>query len=436
MKPLNHPFECELAIIGCGLSGLSSALFAAERGISSIVAGVSGATMFSSGLLDLLGTYPVETGNRWRDPWAAMETLAREHPAHPYARLSRDAIAGSLEKVVSFLKSQGLFYRKDGSGNSEVMTPLGTTKYTYYVPQTMWQGVEALKEKRRCLIVGFKGLIDFSATQIAETMADRWPGIRGREVAFPGSEKVTGLVTGDVMARDMEFPGNLKKLADAIRPLLEDAQAVGLPAVLGMDRTHEIVEELSGELNMPVFEIPTMPLSVPGLRLDESFKRGLTARGVQFLMPGRVVRWERQNGAGFLLDFEYKDQKESIRAQGVILAAGRFWARGLRADRDKIREPLFDLPVFQPGERKDWHRKEFLDLRGHPANRAGIEVDNLFRPLNEKGEPALDNLFACGSILGRQDWMRGKCGSGLAISTARAAVDAFASRATASKQNI
>ena len=230
------------------------------------------------------------------------------------------------------------------------------------------------------------------------------------------------------MARDMEFPGNLKKLADEIRPHLENAEMVGLPAVLGMNRSHEMVEELSRELDRPVFEIPTMPLSVPGLRLDEAFIRGLTARGVQFLMPGRVVRWERQNGAGFLLDFEYKDQKESIRAQGVILAAGRFWARGLRADRDKIREPVFDLPVFQPGERKNWHRKEFFDLRGHPANRAGIEVDNLFRPLNEKGDPALDNLFCCGSILAHQDWMRSKSGSGLAISTAWAAVDAFASR--------
>jgi len=41
----------------------------------------------------------------------------------------------------------------------------------------------------------------------------------------------------------------------------------------------------------------------------------------------------------------------------VIPATGRSWAKGLRADRDKIRETLFDLPVFQPGERKEWHRK-------------------------------------------------------------------------------
>ena len=192
MKRASHPFECELAIIGCGLSGLSAALFAAERGISCIVVGVSGATMFASGLLDLLGTHPVETGNRWKDPWAAMEALSAEYPAHPYARLNRDAITGSLEKVVSFLKGEGLLYRKDGSGNSEVMTPLGTTKYTYYVPQTMWQGVKALQEKRPCLIVGFKGLMDFSATQIAETMARQMAGNPGRECGFSRKRKDNG----------------------------------------------------------------------------------------------------------------------------------------------------------------------------------------------------------------------------------------------------
>jgi glycerol-3-phosphate dehydrogenase subunit B len=35
-------------------------------------------------------------------------------------------------------------------------------------------------------------------------------------------------------------------------------------------------------------------------------------------------------------------------------------------------------------------------------------------------------LFAAGSILAHQDWMRMKCGSGLAIATAYAAVEGVA----------
>jgi len=42
--------------------------------------------------------------------------------------------------------------------------------------------------------------------------------------------------------------------------------------------------------------------------------------------------------------------------------------------------------------------------------------------LDRHGQTAFENLFAAGSILAHQDWMRMKCGSGLAIATAYAAV--------------
>jgi len=73
-----------------------------------------------------------------------------------------------------------------------------------------------------------------------------------------------------------------------------------------------------------------------------------------------------------------------------------------------------------------WHRKSFLDPRGHPINRAGLEIDDTFRPLDRSGRPAYRTLFAAGSILAHQDWMRMKCGSGLSIATGYGAVNAFA----------
>jgi glycerol-3-phosphate dehydrogenase subunit B len=425
--PKDMTVECNLAIIGCGLSGMAAALFAAEKGFSTVQTGVSGGMIFASGLLDLMGIHPIEKGNRWTDPWAAIDALSGDIPEHPYARLDKEAIRKSFEKVVSFLGDHGLPYLKSGENNSEVMTPLGTSKHTYYVPQTMWEGVRAFKEKRPCLIVGFRELNDFSAAQIAGTLSGRWPGLRWQDVNLKGSATTGGLVSGDIMARDMELAGNLEKVGTEIRPHVRDAETVGIPAILGMERSHEIVERLSQELGARVFEIPTMPLSVPGLRLNEAFTRGLFDAGVKLFFPNRIISWEETDNGNFLLGIGQGTPAKWIRAQEVILATGRFWAKGLRADRDKIRETLFDLPVSQPGERKEWHRRGFFDLRGHPANQSGIEVDKFFRPLDENGGPAFDNLFACGSILAHQDWMRMKCGSGLAISTASAAVDAFSS---------
>jgi len=417
--------ECDLAIIGCGLSGMAAALFAAEKGFSTVQAGVSGGLIFASGLLDVMGNHPIEAEHRWVDPWAAIDAVSNDIPGHPYARLTPDIIKESLAKVVSFLGKNNLSYLKSGENNSQLMTQLGTTKTSYYIPQSMWEGVSALKEKRPCLIVGFDELKDFSAARVARGFMDQWPGLRWQNIKLKGMVKTSSLVSGDILARDMETAGNVENLANLIRPHLKGAETVGLPAILGMNQPQEIIRKLSLKLGAKVFEIPTTPLSVPGLRLNEVFTQGLAERGVKLFFPERILSWEKNNDGTILLAVGQGPQKKWIRAEGVILATGRFWAHGLRADRDKIREPLFDLPVHQPEKRDKWHREDFLDLRGHPANRAGLNIDDQFRPLNHVGEPALENLFAAGSILAHQDWMRMKCGSGLAISSAYAAVAAY-----------
>ncbi|OQY47915.1 MAG: hypothetical protein B6240_05210 [Desulfobacteraceae bacterium 4572_87] len=423
--PEDTTTPCDLAIIGCGLSGMAAALFAAQKGFSTVQVGVSGGLMFATGLMDVMGTHPLETGHGWTDPWAAIDALSKDIPRHPYARIPTDLIREALENVVSFLGENGLSYVKSGENNSEIMTLLGTTKQSYYIPRTMWDGVLALRDKRPCLIVGFDQLKDFSATQITGGLRDEWPGLRSLNISLSEITTAAPLVSGDILARDMEMPGNLAKLVRLIRPHLMDAESVGLPAILGMRRPLETIETLSRELGASVFEIPTTPLSVPGLRLNEAFTQGLAERGVTLFFPERILSWEKGNDGAILLAVGQGPQKKWIRAKGVILATGRFWAHGLRADRDRIRETVFDLPVHQPKERNEWHREDFLDLRGHPVNRAGLTIDKQFRPLNHAGKPALENLFAAGSILAHQDWMRMKCGSGMSISSAYAAVEAF-----------
>jgi glycerol-3-phosphate dehydrogenase subunit B len=99
--------------------------------------------------------------------------------------------------------------------------------------------------------------------------------------------------------------------------------------------------------------------------------------------------------------------------------------KGLTSDRKGIYEPLFNLPLHKPKSRIHWHHEKFLHSDGHPINSAGVEVDAWFRPVDNTGKVVQDNLFVAGSILAHQDWMRMKCGSGLAISTAYAAVNSL-----------
>lgn len=420
-----NSIECELAVIGNGMAGMASALFAANRGLSTAQVGVTGEIIFASGLLDLLGVHPVEEQKLWQDPWSGIEALTREIPKHPYARLKKREIEAAFDELISFLKGEGLLYRGQKGQNSEMIMPLGTTKLTYCIPQSMWGGVKALEERSPCLLVDFHGLNDFSATQIAEILKDRWPDLRSARVIFPGNDQVRELFAGENMAQTMELSKNREQLAQTVRPLIGDAQSIGMPAIFGMNRTGEIIAELEKQVGVPIFEIPTMPVSIPGLRLNDTFVRGLRGKGVRRFSQKRVLKVHQEPGGGFILDIGNNRVEKSVHTNGVILASGRFWGRGLLADRKQIREPIFNLPVYQPEGREGWHHKDFLDLRGHPVNRAGLEIDDLFRPLDSSGGPAFERLFAAGSILAHQDWMRMKCGSGLAISSAYAAVNAF-----------
>ena len=134
---------------------------------------------------------------------------------------------------------------------------------------------------------------------------------------------------------------------------------------------------------------------------------------------------EQIQNENFLVTLENRNNTLQIETKAIILATGRFMGKGLTAERTIIKESIFDLPVSQPNSREQWHNLDFYNPAGHPINKAGLEIDKKFRPLNKAGQPAYENLYAVGSILAHQDWMRMKCGSGLAIATAYAAINSY-----------
>lgn len=414
----------DICIIGAGIAGLAATLFAASRGLACVQVGSTGEINFSSGFLDLLGVHPISEKHAWDDPWAGIDALVRDIPDHPYARMPKEDIQAAFEELLSFLKETGLTYHRQMNQNSAVLTSMGTIKPTYCVPHTMWNGVEALEKKPPCLMLDIRGLKGFSARQIAAALQHDWPDLLTGRISFPGMDHLNE-VYAEHMANALILPENRQKFAQAVRPHIKEAQIVGLPAILGLYRTHEVVSDLEKLMGVPVFEIPTIPPSVPGLRLKEAFERGLRAKGVRYFSQSRVLSVSVEGDRCFELEIGRKTTEDTVQSRGIILASGRFIGGGLHADRKRIKETIFDLPVYQPANRVEWHRRDFLDSSGHPVNRAGLEIDDSFRPLNSSRKAAFRTLFAVGSILAHNDWKRLKCGAGLAIASAFGAVKSF-----------
>lgn len=428
MKPKIETHSCRLIIVGAGMTGMAAALFAARRGMDVVQAGLTGETLYASGLFDLYGVAHRQA-TLIDDPWQGLQQLRQDHPRHPFCRLSADQIRAALDQLTDFLGQAGLAYTGYPARNARLITPVGTVKRTFRVPATMWAGVKALEEKALCLIVDIRGLRGFSAVQIVSTLKSTWPDLRAATIDLAWENRL-GPKYAEHIARGLEVAEARKEVADAIRPHLGRARYVGLPAILGIHDTAGVHRDLEQMLGRPVFEIPTMPPAVAGIRLKEIFEIHMPRLGVKSFLHHSVIAIRRRPDGRFVLDVGQTTPETSVIADKVLLATGRFLGKGLVAERQGIREALLDLPVCQPPNRGGWHREAFLDPEGHAINLAGIEVDAHFRPLDPDGRIVYENLYAAGSILAHQDWMRSKSGTGLAAATAYGAIEAMVAGTT------
>ena len=414
--------DTEVAVIGSGIAGLSAAMFACNRDISVSVIGGPGSTGFYSGYIDLLGVFPGKEPQVKSNPWQALGDLYSNFPGHPLNLIETPDIKSSLQEFLDFLQSQNLQYTGFEDSNLSVLTPLGTSKPTYRVPETMWQGIQSRKQKTSCLFLDIQGLKDFDASGLVSVLQDFWPGIRSDCIQFPGLAEGREAYPA-LLAQNLENQTRRRELAQAIAAKLKDEKAVGLPAILGIYRPELIKKEIEDIIGATIFEIPTMPSSVPGIRLKEKFSNFFDQKdNTRVFMQQRVFECTKQGDNEFLLQIGGTKPEKKLRARSVILASGRYLAQGLQAGRSKIREPLFDLPVIQPDSREKWHKTDLFDPEGHRANLAGIQTDSAFRPVDGHGNPIHKGLYAVGSILANADWMRFKCGGGLCISSAYQAV--------------
>ena len=418
----NRP-EYDVMVMGMGYAGLAAALFAARQGLSVALCGAGGGMDSSSGLIDLLGVHPVTDGKVWEDPWAAMDALVKDNPKHPYAHVFPDQAHRALEEVRRFLRDQDLPYMGHEGRNCKIITAMGGLKRSYMVPATVWPAVEAWEHKAPCLLVDFHGFKGYSACQIRDGLSSFWPDLKVLRMEFPGK---SGELYPQHLAQALVESNTRKILASTLKDHLPGIEFIGFPAVLGLKRPFEVITHLEELTQKRIFEVPTLPPSIAGLRLHTAFERGLAPLGVQVFSQQRVFEAQSNGQSGWVLGLGYGKAQQKVHSRGVILAAGRFLAQGLCADRQGIREPVFGLPVDQPGTREHWCNSTFFHPEGHPRSRAGLLCDDQMRPLDASGNPMHDNLHAAGAILAGHDWAREKSGAGLAIVTAYQAVQCLA----------
>jgi glycerol-3-phosphate dehydrogenase subunit B len=208
-----------------------------------------------------------------------------------------------------------------------------------------------------------------------------------------------------------------EKIGREIKKQLHDETRIGFPAVLGMNDSVQVKEDLEEIIGAKVFEIPILPPSIPGKRIFDRFKEWLIQKGVTFLsgypVSNAIVKGRRCDGIEVL----HPPVIKSYSAGRFILATGRFIGGGLKADREKVSESILNLPIYQPESREGWFRNSFFSDSPHPIHQAGILINPSFQPVDEREELALENVWVAGSILAHHHSIDEKSREGIEIAT-------------------
>ena len=312
----------------------------------------------------------------------------------------------------------------DETRNVRIPTGVGALRPTCLIPPSMKAGIPQVGA--RYAIVGLTRFKDFYPGLVAENLT-RQNGPDGAPIKARALNVDYVVREGEVdstgtnHARSLDHEENRARLADQIRPLLDDGEIVGLPAVLGLDDPNAW-RDLADKLGHPVFEIPIQPPSVPGMRLNALLTR-IASDKCRVVLGSPIKAVHTADGRVSAVEYASAGRSTIVETRSLILAAGGFESGALDMDSyGTVRETICGLPVM--GASGQLLHADFWG-EDQPLFLAGLAVDDNMRVLNEEGAPVCPNLYAAGGNLAGATRWREKSGEGIALASALAAVDSI-----------
>lgn len=400
-----------VVVVGAGLSGMFAAAVAARQGAEvSVIAEGRGGLGLSSGRIEVWGLGP---------PLTALSTSPL---GHPYRLVTEPDLRQAISTFLDLVGSQGLSYQGSLDRNTPMPTAAGSLRPAALAPTA--QSPERLGHNPKITLAGVLGFRDF-APQLARGLRGISSSLTiGPELPSPLPSSRRDLYATD-LARWFDRCEDLEALTDEWLRALGPAEAVALPAILGLARHDETHRWIEAALRTRVIEIPTLPPSVPGLRLERALRRAGEEAGVRFVEGSRAVGRIAGRGRRRLADGVAARTRGGMRvhpADHVILATGGPLHGGWQAGPDgTAHESVFGLPV-DAGPSTQWTSPRLFDSQ--PYARFGLRVDRLLRPLGADGRPAFENVFAVGGILAGADRPQEGSRQGIDLATALRAVKA------------
>ena len=399
----------DVVVIGAGSAGLTAAIRLAQAGAQvTVIAKGAGSTQLAPGWIDVAGYMPGE-----RAPLASagrgIERLIARRPDHPYALIGVRAVSDALGWLLATVAAgplSGYTYHGGLDANMRLVTALGGLRPSACAPITFTAGEAA--GLRRVAIVGVPALRDFHPRLCADNLRAAGIEASAHSVALDLRRADASALE---LARALDDTRARRAFAASLAAMVGSSDAVGLPAILGLREAPAVHSELQERLGRPVFEIPTLPPSVPGMRLYEILGHALRSAGGRLVLGAGVVSHERSGDLVTRIDTATAGSPSRYEAERYVLASGGFHSGALELDsRWQAREAVFGLPLAGlPREGAPRFVHDYFDEQ--PFSRVGVAVDADLRSVGAQ------NVFVAGASLpGAVPWREGS-GEGIALAS-------------------
>lgn len=412
LKRRRETMKFDTVIVGGGLAGMVSAIRLQENGQKCVVVSTGQSALhFSSGSFDLLNSLP--DGEAVDHP---LEMLERLDPSHPYSRIGTDLIAAYSEDFKSMMGRAGIILHGEANRNQFHFTPMGTVKRSWLMLEDFvsLDSPECLPWKR-VVIVNIPGLLDFYTTFIVREFEKRGVACSVLTAQIPGVERIreNPVEMHSVnVARVFELESSLDMLVRLIRPVCASVDVVVMPAVFGLSSSRPF-QFLKEQIPVPICVLPTIPPSVPGVRIHQLLVRYFIKLGGTYMLGDLVDRCDiSENRVKAVYTVNNSDMP--LEGEHYILATGSFFSRGIIARPDSVYEPIFGLDVRYDSDCSKLYDPNFL--AAHNYTRSGVLVTSDFLALRQ-GKP-VENLSVVGSILAGHNVLHEGCGGGVSIMSA------------------
>jgi glycerol-3-phosphate dehydrogenase subunit B len=274
-------------------------------------------------------------------------------------------LAEAVDFFCTLTGAAGCPFRGGLDQKRHLPTILGSFQSVSLAPHSLWNSDSA--GSHRASVVGIEGLSSFDACFAAERLNYHAPRLGlgtsyvAREIRLSQQHETvpSTLQFAHRFDQDAAFR---QELQEALTPIAtEDTDLIILPGILGLHSKYRDISDFEQAVGCPLSELPTLPPSVPGLRLFHALEAHLRKIGVEFYSGFSVKELEMEQGhcRGVMVDIPGRPL--ALVADSVVLASGQFSGHLLG--------PLY----------------------------SGVDAD--LHPVTALGQSIADNLYVTGALL-------------------------------------